>query len=100
MAADWAARAADTVDLVVDTIYDKLIRPAVLAARLVIFGIIVLILALVVILVVSVALVRLLDVYAFGDRVWASDALIGSVLTAGGLFAWWRSSHKSRASDG
>jgi len=35
-----------------------------------------------------VALVRLLDVYAFGGRVWASDTLLGAVLVGAGGFAW------------
>jgi hypothetical protein len=38
--------------------------------------------------VVAIAVVRLLDVYVFGGRVWASDALLGAILVAGGVFAW------------
>jgi hypothetical protein len=36
----------------------------------------------------SIAVIRLLDVYAFRGRVWASDALVGGLLTAGGLVLW------------
>ena len=36
----------------------------------------------------SIALVRLLDVYTFGHHVWASEALVGAVLSAMGLAAW------------
>ncbi len=84
MAADWPRKAADAVDLVVDTIHDKAIRPALLAARAVVFG-----LSwwpcscLVVLVLLSVGLVRLLDVYAFGGRVWASYALLGGIFCAG-----------------
>jgi hypothetical protein len=36
----------------------------------------------------AIALVRVLDVYAFGGRVWASDAVLGGLLVLGGGFAW------------
>ena len=51
-------------------------------------GIIVATMALVVSILFSIAAVRVLDVYAFRNRVWASDALIGGLLTLLGIFAW------------
>jgi len=44
--------------------------------------------ALVVLTLLSVGFVRLLDVYAFGGRVWASDALFGAIFCGGGFFLW------------
>jgi hypothetical protein len=38
--------------------------------------------------------VRLLDVYAFGDRVWASDALLGTIFGGGGFFLWLKRTKK------
>jgi hypothetical protein len=89
-AADLSAKAADTVDLVVETLHDKAIRPLILAARAVVFGVLVAVLGLVVLVLLAVALVRLLDVYVFDGRVWASDALLGFVFVAAGSFAWSR----------
>ncbi|MDA8071983.1 MAG: hypothetical protein M0Z82_10385 [Actinomycetota bacterium] len=85
---DFASRAADTVESVVDLVHDRAIRPLLLVARGVVYGIVVLTMLCVVGVVLSVGLVRLLDVYAFGNRVWASDALIGLVLCAAGALAW------------
>ena len=53
-----------------------------------VFGIIIAVMALVLSVVLAIAVVRLLDVYAFGGRVWASDALLGALLVVGGAFAW------------
>lgn len=88
--AEWPRKAADAVDLVVDTIHDKAIRPALLAARAVVFGVLVAVLALVVLVLLSVGLVRLLDVYAFGGRVWISYAVLGGIFSLAGLLAWSR----------
>ena len=90
MTAEWPRKAADAVDLVVDTIHDKAIRPALLAARAVVFGILVAVLALLVLVLLSVGLVRLLDVYAFGGRVWISYAVLGGIFSLAGLLAWSR----------
>jgi len=87
---EWAAKAADTVESVVDAVHDKVVRPAVVAGRVAVFGVLIAVVGLVVLILLTVALVRILDVYAFDGRVWASDALIGTVLSGGGLFLWAR----------
>ena len=90
VATDWSAQAADAVDLTWSTpSTTRLIRPVILGARAVVFGLLVAALATVVMVVlVSVSLVRLLDVYVFGGRVWASYLLLGRLFTVGGLVAW------------
>lgn len=87
---DLASRATDMVEAVVDAVHDKAVRPALLVARAVVFGLIVVTMLAVVSVAAAVGLVRLLDVYAFGGRVWASDALLGFVCCVGGLVAWSR----------
>jgi hypothetical protein len=89
-ASELPRRAADAVQFVVDTIHDKAVRPALLAARAVVFGLLVAAMATVLTVLGSIALVRLLDVYAFGHRVWASYLLIGGVFTIAGLLVWTR----------
>jgi hypothetical protein len=84
----WQARVVDTIEDVVSAVHDRVIRPLLVVARAIVFGTIVATMALVVSILLSVALVRLLDVYAFGGRVWASDALVGGIFTVGGLVAW------------
>ncbi len=85
---EWSARAVDAVDSVVDVVHDKVVRPALVVGRAVVFGVVIAFVALVLLVLVAVAVVRLLDVYAFGGRVWASDALFGTILCAGGLVLW------------
>ncbi|HEY5251710.1 MAG TPA: hypothetical protein VIJ09_08620 [Acidimicrobiales bacterium] len=86
--AQWQVRVIDVVEDTVTAVHDRVIRPLLLVARAVVFGIIVATMALVVSVLLSVAVVRLLDVYLFRGRVWASDALVGGLLTIGGLVAW------------
>jgi len=88
MAADWPEKAVGAVDLVVDTIHDKALRPILLAARAIVFGLIAAVVLLVLIVLVSVALIRLLTVYAFNGHVWISYAVVGGLFCLGGLLAW------------
>jgi hypothetical protein len=86
--AQWQVRVVDTVEDTVAAVHDRVIRPLLLVGRGIVFGIIVATMALVVGVLFSIAFVRLLDVYAFGNRVWASDALVGFLLSALGALAW------------
>ena len=94
--AEWPARAADTVDSLVATVHDRFIRPVVLGARAIVFGLLILTLSVVLAVLISVSLVRLLTVYVFDGRVWASYLLLGSIFTGGGLYLW---SQRSSALD-
>ncbi len=85
---DWPAKVADTIEDVVETVQDRVVRPLVVVSRGIVFGIIIAVMALLLSVVVAIAVVRLLDVYAFGGRVWASDALLGALLVLGGGYAW------------
>jgi len=96
-ATEWPVKAADVVDLVVDTIHDKAVRPILLAARVMVFGLLVAALVLVVLVLLSIGLLRLLDVYAFSGRVWVSYAVLGGVFTLAGLFTWSRRTVRTSA---
>jgi len=85
---EWPATVADTIEDVVGVVHDRLVRPLTLAARGVVFGIIIAVMAIVLSILAAIAVIRLLDVYAFGGRVWASDALLGTLLVVAGAFAW------------
>jgi hypothetical protein len=85
---EWSNKAIDTVDTVVDVVHDKVVRPALVAARAVVFGVVIAFASLLLLVFLAVGLVRLLDVYAFGGRVWASDALFGTICCGGGFFLW------------
>jgi len=76
------------VDTVVDVVHDRVVRPALIGGRAVVFGTLIAFVSLVALILLPVALIRLLDVYAFGGRVWASDALFGSIFCAAGFYLW------------
>jgi hypothetical protein len=80
----------DTIDGAVTVVHERVIRPLLLVSRAIVFGIIVATMALIVSVLLSIAVVRLLDVYAFRGRVWASDAVVGGVLTLFGIALWTR----------
>ena len=86
--AEWPTKVADTIEEVVAAVHDRLVRPLTLVARGFVFGIIIGVMALMLCILAVIAVIRLLDVYAFGGRVWASDALLGALLVAGGAFVW------------
>jgi hypothetical protein len=86
--AQWPGQVVDLVDGVVTAAHDRVVRPLLLIARGIVFGIIVATTALILSVLLSIAIVRLLDVYVFGDRVWASDALVGALFAAVGVVAW------------
>jgi hypothetical protein len=88
MTAEWPEKAVDAIDSVIAAINDRAIRPIVVAARAIVFGLIVAVVTTVVLVLGSITLIRLLDVYVMRGRVWAAYALLGIVLTAGGLGAY------------
>lgn len=93
-----ATKAVDAIDGVVDLLHDRLLRPLLVATRAVVFGMLIAFVALTIAVLVAIAIVRLLDVYAFSDRVWASDALLGVVSVGVGVFLWSMRSAKTTRS--
>ena len=86
--AEWPARAADLVEAVVTGVHDKVVRPLLVAARAVVFGILVAAMLVVLSVLAAIAAVRLLDVYLFHSRVWASDLVVGGIFTLIGAVLW------------
>lgn len=83
---DFAAEAAARVEGLVEVLRDRSVRPVTRIVQFMIFGFVAVFLLLTMLVLVSVALVRVLDVYVFGGRVWASDALVGGIFALAGLF--------------
>ena len=81
-------RALDTIDTVVATVNEKAIRPAVVASRAVVFGVIIAVMALTVLVLLCVGFVRITTVYLFDGKVWISYLVLGAIFCAGGTFAY------------
>ncbi|HUY64830.1 MAG TPA: hypothetical protein VMV14_09995 [Acidimicrobiales bacterium] len=88
MGDDWPAKVADAIEGAVAGVGDRVVRPLVLAARAVVFGILIGAMVSVLGVLCAVAVVRVLDNYAFSHRVWASEAVVGGALTLLGLAFW------------
>jgi hypothetical protein len=85
---DLSYRALDTIDSLVAVVNDKAIRPVIVAARAVVFGVIIGVIALTVVVLVSIGVIRLTTVYLFHYRVWISYLALGAVFCLAGLFAY------------
>ncbi|MCL4433601.1 MAG: hypothetical protein M1399_02345 [Actinobacteria bacterium] len=85
---DWAHQVVGNLDAAVTKLYNLTVRPAYLIGRIVTFGLIVAVLALVSSIAVYIGIVRLLDTYAFGNRVWITDLAIGGVMIFSGFLLW------------
>jgi hypothetical protein len=83
-------RALDTIDSVVATVNDRAIRPAIVAARAIVFGVIIGVVALVVVVLLSVGFIRLTTDYLFHYRVWVAYFALGAIFCGGGAFAYSR----------
>ncbi|HEY3702872.1 MAG TPA: hypothetical protein VGL32_11500 [Acidimicrobiales bacterium] len=93
---DWPAQATETVETVVVAVRDKSVRPLTLVARAIVYGLVAGAVAMIVLWLSSVGVLRLLDIYLFPGRVWASYTMLGGILTLAGLFLWTLRSSKSK----
>jgi hypothetical protein len=85
---DLSQRAMDAVDSVVATVNDKAIRPAIVASRAIVFGVIIAVVAIAIVVLLSVGFIRLTTVYLFDDKVWISYLVLGAIFCLGGAFAY------------
>ena len=77
-----SARALDTIDTVVATVNDRAVRPAVVAARSVVFGIIIAVIGITVVVLFCIGFIRLTTIA--GHRIWASYIVLGLIFSAVG----------------
>ena len=89
---DWPAKAAETIETVVDGVRRKTTGPAIVASRVVVYGIVAVVLGLIALVLVLITAVRLLDTVL---PTWGVHLLVGGVLTAAGAFCWTRRSPRN-----
>ena len=83
----WSQQAADTVVDLVDNVRSKTTGPLLTAAKAIVYGIIAAVLGIVVLVLLSVALMRLINVY-LPDQVWLAYFLVGGLFTLVGAVVW------------
>ncbi len=88
LAADLPDKALGLIDTVVDTINDRIVRPIVLVARGIVFGILIATFLVVAGVGTAIMGLRVLDVYAFPTAIWASYLVLGGIFSLIGLILW------------
>ena len=83
-----SARALDTIDTVVATVNDRAVRPALVAARSVVFGIIIAVIGITVVIMFCIGFIRLTTIA--GHRIWASYIVLGLIFSAVGAVLYAR----------
>ena len=83
-----SARALDTIDTVVATVNDRAVRPADVAARSVVFGIIIAVIGITVVVLFCIGFIRLTTIA--GHRIWASYIVLGLIFSAVGAVLYTR----------
>jgi uncharacterized protein YacL len=95
----WTEKALETVDSVVASVNDRAVRPAIVAARGVVFGLIIAVVAVVIVTLVCVGFFRLLVVYLPGHHVWAAYLGLGFLFCVGGAVLYAQRGSPTPASD-
>ncbi len=83
-----SGRALDAVDTVVATVNDKAVRPAIVAARGIVFGVIIAVVGITVVVLFCVGFIRVTTIA--GHRIWASYIVLGLLLSAVGAILYSR----------
>jgi hypothetical protein len=83
-----SARALDTIDTVVATVNDKAVRPAIVAARGIVFGVVIAVVGLTVVIMFCIGFIRVTTI--LGHRVWASYMVLGLIFSLVGAFLYSR----------
>jgi hypothetical protein len=90
-----SARALDTIDSVVAAVNDKAVRPAVVAARGIVFGVIIAVVGVIVVIMFCIGFIRVSTI--LGHRVWASYIVLGLLFSLAGAILY---SRRGAAPDG
>ncbi|MGI9604979.1 MAG: hypothetical protein ACR2P0_02450 [Acidimicrobiales bacterium] len=86
-APDWPSQATEAIVGFVDNVKYKTTRPAALASRGLVYGLVILALGIPALIMFVVGLVHLLD-KAIPQEVWLVYLILGSIFTLAGLFLW------------
>ena len=85
---DLVDRLLGLLDHGLDVVHDKVLRPIIMAARAIAFGLIIVLAAIVFVIVVVIGFIRLLNIYAFSGHEWLSYVVVGGISLLAGLLIW------------
>jgi ABC-type multidrug transport system fused ATPase/permease subunit len=95
---DFASRATNLVETVVESLRDRSVRPAFSAVRVLGAVCCALLISIALVAGLIIGLIRLFDSDVFSNRVWATDALVGGIFVVIGLFFLGRANRARRRS--
>jgi hypothetical protein len=87
---DLVDRLLGILDHGLDVVHDKVLRPIILAARAIAYGLIIVLAAIVLVTVLVIGFIRLLNIYAFSGREWLSYVVVGVLSLLAGMVIWRR----------
>jgi ABC-type transport system involved in cytochrome bd biosynthesis fused ATPase/permease subunit len=87
---DLVDRLLAAVDHLLDVVHDKVLRPIIMAARALAYGLVIVLAAVVFVVVLVIGFIRLLNIYAFNGHEWLSYAVVGAASLIFGLVIWRR----------
>jgi hypothetical protein len=83
-----SGRALDTIDSVVATVNDRAVRPAIVAARAIVFGVIIAVVGVTVVIMFAIGFIRVTTIA--GHRIWASYLVLGLIFSIVGAVLYSR----------
>ncbi len=85
---DFAGRLAAHLGEAVEQLQSRTVVPLFWIGRVVVYGVLAAIIAIMIAILAVDAVVKLLDAYLFGNRVWITYLIVGGITLIAGWFAW------------
>jgi hypothetical protein len=87
---DFVDKVLRQFDHVLDIVHDKVLRPILLAGRVIAYGFIIVLAALVLIAVLLIGIIRFVNVYLFAGHEYITYLSVGALSILAGMFIWRR----------
>lgn len=87
---DFVDKVLRQFDHVLDIVHDKVLRPILLAGRVIAYGFIILLAALVLVAVLLIGIIRFVNVYLFAGHEYITYLSVGVLSILAGMFIWRR----------
>lgn len=85
---DWPSQLAGRLESLTSKVEGRTVGALRRAARAIVYGLVAAVVVQIAAVLLSIALVRLFNVYVFAQRDWASLFLVGGILVLFGLLLW------------
>jgi phosphatidylglycerophosphate synthase len=87
---DFVDKVLRQFDHALDVVHDKVLRPILLAGRVIAYGFIVVLAALVLIAVLLIGVIRFVNVYLFAGHEYITYLSVGAIAILAGMIIWRR----------